>query len=109
MKVKCWKLLGRLLEKAVLCAGFVCNKLGCSHTVKVNAVPPQEFSAPFEKLCIAMVARDAERLHKLRSWCFPNLFWALTRLLRTYQPLKPSETLGGLTSPCTLGKNVQRS
>lgn len=31
-----------LLEKAVLHAGFVHNKLGCSHAVKVNACPPHK-------------------------------------------------------------------
>lgn len=116
-----------LLEKAVLHAGFVHNKLGCSHTVKVNACPPTRVScslwealrstsglrcwmAPWSYVtCLLSLMALKWCVKIFLVWWFLNLFWALTRPLHTYHPLKPRETLRGPTSPCTLRKNVQRS
>lgn len=73
MRVKCQRLPRQTpSERAALRAEFVRNRLGCSRAVEVNARPPLELPAPFEKLCIAPVARDAERLPKV-GICILNL------------------------------------
>ena len=107
--------------------GLFITNWAAARTVKVNACPPTSVScclwealpstsgqrcwmAPQSyETCLLNLIALKWYVKLFLVWWFLNLFWALTRLLHIYHPLKPSETVRGLTSPCTLRKNMQGS